>query len=67
MLTRLIRWLDRRLDAGIYRGPIKAFVAWCDAHLSLNNHVKRGIRRALGYHDEQKTPAWVSEAGGAEP
>jgi len=57
----MIRWLDRKLAAGLYTGPVRAFIAWADRCLSLNNRFKKYIRRRLAVPEGTKSPSWVSE------
>ena len=59
MLSRIAKWLDQWVHAGIYRGPIKHFIERYEK-LSLNSALKRRIRTALNLTVE-KTPEWVSE------
>ncbi len=57
----MIQWLDRKLSAGLYRGPISRLVAWCDRSLSLNKLYKSYVRKRLCVPEGTKSPAWVSE------
>lgn len=54
-------WLDCKLPVGLYAGPFKRSLAWCDRRLSLNNCYKKCIRSSLGLADGAKSPPWVAE------
>ena len=57
----MIKWLDRKLSAGLYNGPVRLLIDWADRRLSLNGIFKRFIQTRLALPAGTKTPSWVSE------
>src|SRR2546430_13668986 len=57
----IVTWLNHKFPIGLYRGPIKRCLAWCDQTLSLNTRVKIRVHRELGVIDDTKSPEWISE------
>ena len=57
----MIKWLDRTFENGIFEGPFKNIIVWCDRYLSLHNGFDKFVKGHLGLPSEQKAPVWSSE------
>jgi hypothetical protein len=57
----MIKWLDRTFEKGIFEGPFKNMVVWCDRCLSFNNGFNKLVKARLSIPPEEKAPVWSSE------
>jgi len=57
----MIKWLDQVFKEGIFEGPFRHAVLWCDGHLSCNNKFNQLVKARLGISSKDKAPIWSSE------
>jgi hypothetical protein len=57
----IAQWFNSKLPSGLYGGPLKRSLAWCDKRFSLNNWYDKRIRMKLCMAPDAKSPQWVAE------